>query len=536
MGNRVRLKRGVAHGLAFAAVTIILRLAYAGLPFDAHDEGYYAVVARETVRGSRLYADLWYLRPPLLNTVYAWCYRFSLSSGIPYDVSVRLLSGLFAAATVGVVAGVLFSKFSTRAALLGSTFAALAGASLTLQNEANAETWMMLPATLSALLVLHVALDKPSSRRSAWLMVLAGILTGLAAAFKQVALVNLALPTVAWLVCDRARVRRWVVLSAAFVSGTLCVWVGLLVRLAMIDDLRAFLYFAWFRGAMYVRHSRAEFEPLRLLLGNLTGLGFAFTITAALALALFGGVLARPGAPTRARKTALFAFGWLALSIVGVSASGRFYLHYFIQATLPLALLLSASADEFVATDEGRQVSSATVAAILIVGLLPPVISQVIDVRTIGSKTAKRGVYKDLGARLPQDTAPGSSLLVWGTCASVKAYCTLPSATRLPVVYDDYGWSPQSSGRLLGEEFPGTGEVVLADMRRSEPDTLVLTAPLRSRSPSGSSSGRGPIDGGGLEATLSATVARRYKVVERGRGYTVLRRKRPPLPETGADR
>ena len=108
----------------------------------------------------------------------------------------------------------------------------------------------------------------------------------------------------------------------------------------------------------------------------------------------------------------------------------------------------------------------------------------------------------------------------------MKAYCPLPSATRLPVVYDDYSWSPQAPVNLLGKVFPGTGDAVLADMRRSAPDTLVLTAPLGPGASNAPGSRYGPDDGGRLQATLRSTATKDYEVVERGADYAVLRRRR----------
>ena len=272
--RKMRLKSGIAPGLAFAATTIALRLTFLGLPFDAHDEGYYAAVAKETVRGSRLYADLWYMRPPLLNSVYAGSYRFSLGTGVPYDLSVRLLAGLFAAITVGIVASVLFAEFSPRAAFLGSTFAALAGASLTLQNEANSETWMMLPYTLSALLLLHVALREPPLRRGGMdpgpgrgshrdrRSIQAGRARESGAT--RSGLDGVRSPSRSSLAGVHRRLHR----------RELCVvWAGILAGLVMTDDLRAFLYFAWFRNAVYVKYSHAELEPMLLLLQEPDGTG-----------------------------------------------------------------------------------------------------------------------------------------------------------------------------------------------------------------------------------------------------------------------
>ena len=517
----MRLKRPNIWALGFATATLLLRLPFLGLPFDPFDEGYYAAVAQATVRGSRLFADLWYVRPPLLNLAYAWGYRFSLGTGVPYDVSVRLLASLFAAATVGVLARMLFAHFSPRPAVLGSAFATLWAASLALQYEANAETWMMLPYTLSAVLVLYVALREPPRRRAVWTIVLAGALTGVAAAFKQVALVNLALPVLAWVALDPRHLRRWLGQTAAFIAGTLGVWAAILLGLAATDDVRAFLYYAWFRNIAYIRDSHGGVDSLRVLVASLEGPLVTFSLAALVVLALLGIALTRADAAPRDKRIALFALGWLCLSAIGVAASGRFYQHYFIQATAPLALLFSASAGPILQTGERTRRSAVAFALVATLGLASPAFSLAADVHGLGSLTARRQVYKDLGERqLPRLTSPGGSVLIWGIGVSVKAYCPLPSASRLPVVCYDYGWSPTDRGSLLGEDFPSTADVVIPELRRAPPDTVVLTVPLI---PPNASSPHN--DGIRLTAAVYSLVAEHYDVVARGAGYVVFKRR-----------
>jgi hypothetical protein len=75
-------------------------------------------------------------------------------------------------------------------------------------------------------------------------------------------------------------------------------------------------------------------------------------------------------------------------------------------------------------------------------------------------------------------------------------------------------------GSLLGEQFPSSADVVLPELRRNPPDTIVLTVPLRLLKPSGPSN-----DGIRLTNALYALVAEHYVVVERGAGYVVLTRK-----------
>ena len=84
----------------------------------------------------------------------------------------------------------------------------------------------------------------------------------------------------------------------------------------------------------------------------------------------------------------------------------------------------------------------------------------------------------------------------------------------------DYGWTPTDRGRLLGEEFPSTADVVLAELDRREPDTVVLTVPLNAPDASGPHN-----DGVRLTLTLYSLLAEHYTVVDRGAGYVVLTRR-----------
>ena len=521
-GLGMRRTRPTGWALGFAALTLLLRLPFLRLPFDPTDEGYYAAVAQSSVRGSRLYADLWYVRPPFLNVVYAWSYRFSLGTAMPYDDAVRVFSAVFVAATVGVLAWVLFSELAPRAAILGAAMAALLAASLSLQNEANAETWMLLPYAASALLVLHVALHDPPNRRALWALALAGALTGVAAGFKQVALVNLALPIVTCAVFDRRHIRRWIGRTCAFIAGTAAVWAGILIGLGFLDDVRAFLYYAWFRNMVYVRASRAGSYSIRAAFATLTGPLAAFSLSLVVVLALFAFSLSRNRAWTRSPRIGVFSLAWLGVSAIGVAASGRFYPHYFVQTTIPLALLLAASVDTVFAADARARTSTTSFALIAVLTLLCPTLSYVADLRDANSIAAQRQLYKDLAQReLPRLTPPGGSFLVWGISVSVNAYTPLQAASRLPVVAYDYGWTPTDRGRLLGEEFPSTADVVLAELRQREPDTVLLTVPLNASDASIPHN-----DGVRLTSALYALLAEHYTVVERGTGYVVLTHRR----------
>jgi len=523
--TEARPRRGALQALGFAIVTFLLRVPFLSLPFGQQDEGYYAAIARAVAEGRGLYADLGYVRPPGLNVPYALAWKVSEAIGVRYDLTVRVFAALVAAAAVGLLAAYLFRRFDTLAATFGSTLAALLSASLTLQNEANSETWLMLPYVASALLVLW-AMDRampPGRWRAA--MLIAGALTGVAALFKEVALVNLAVPLLAaFTLLDERRVRRGLVATAFFAGGVLIVEAGVLTGLAATGQARDFLYHTWFTRLFYVADTHMRVSVADILVRQLRLLRVVFVAPLVATLATAIAAVAGSGVErSRERRMVLFALGWLVVSAVGVAASGRFYQHYFIQATIPLALLLSASLAAF-ARPVGHAGLRWAVVIAATVGCALPAYAWVADTGTISRLSDSRGVWRELAERADAVTPAGGTLFVWGDLVSVRAYSHVPAATDVVWVY--YGFGRPGGEVALGRWFPSVGDRLLTDLKARPPDTIVLTAQLGEWLPGVRVSPLQPADDLRVEDALLETIAEDFRLVERDSQYAVFTRVR----------
>jgi 4-amino-4-deoxy-L-arabinose transferase-like glycosyltransferase len=511
--------------LGFALATFLLRMPFVRLPFGQQDEGYYAAVARATLEGRRLYADLGYVRPPGMNAAYAAAFRLSEALGTPYDLTLRLLASLVAAATVGVLAAYLFRRFTVLPAVIGSALAALTGASLALQNEANSETWMMLPYAASAVLVLW-AMERvapPGSWRAA--MVAAGALTGVAALFKEVALVNLAVPLLAALVLlAERRVRRALEATALFAAGVLVVQAGTLLAMATTGQVLDLLYYTWFTRLSYVAETHARASALDMLL--LHGSPIRAALVAPLAAALIAALVAFVGRPTKRSaecRLVLLAAGWLVVSFVGVAASGRFYEHYFIQATIPVALLLAAALAA-IARPGARVALTWAAAAVAIAGCAFPTYSWVTDLSRVPDLSAMRGAWRDLAERADAVTPEGGTMFVWGDFASVRAYSDVTHSAD--EVWVNYPFGEPGGRVALGKRFPSIGDRLLVGLEAGTPDTIVVTAQLGPYLPGRRVSALAPADDLRVERVLLEMIEADFEEAERSEQYVVFVRKR----------
>src|SRR6266850_7109315 len=221
--------------LTAALILIVAGLRVPLLPIPLErDEGEYAYIAWRLGHNELPYRDWVDQKPPGVFYVY----RFALS--LPFDSvrAIHFVGLLFSAASVCALF-FLGSQFMDRLwAWLGAAlFALLSSDPLVQGTAANTELFMLCPLIFSQIMFLAAA---AKNQRNVLLMVLAGVLTGIACMFKQVAIVNWFLLAALYPIFA-GREKRWrravsfVVWSAA---GLLTV-VGLVV-----------LYFWWY-GALH---------------------------------------------------------------------------------------------------------------------------------------------------------------------------------------------------------------------------------------------------------------------------------------------
>jgi len=318
-------------------VTAVVRIPLLPIPFE-RDEGEYAYIAWRLDYGELPYRDWFDQKPPGVF----WVYRLALMlPGNPVS-TVHFMGLLFSAAS-GCALFFLARKYLNplKSTLTAMLFVILAADPLLDGTAANTEMFMLLPLILSQ--CVFFAMTSGSVPRLS-LMFLCGALTGMAAAFKQVAGVNgLFLLAVYPLFCAAgSRWRSTLIFGACSATGAMVVWGLIFLYFALHHGSQSLLENVFFHNLEYI-HSLPL--PVRIhfclqTLETLAGSQLLIWILSAAGLwALFR---------TGVNRLAIFLAGAILSSAVGVSASGYFFPHYFQQwlPWLAIVAVLGATALE----------------------------------------------------------------------------------------------------------------------------------------------------------------------------------------------
>ncbi len=171
----------IACALTVGAL-VVLRLPSLTEPRWYGDEGIFAAVAQKMRAGRSLYSEAWDNKPPLIFVTYAATQAmFGNGVGVLHAVTTA-----FVVATHVVVIALAWALAGPRrAAVAGALFALALGSPIIEGNLAMTETFMILPTSLAMLAILggHRAGHKAATPYE----IAAGVLFGVAAAYKQVA-------------------------------------------------------------------------------------------------------------------------------------------------------------------------------------------------------------------------------------------------------------------------------------------------------------------------------------------------------------
>ncbi len=314
-------------------------------PHPIDDERIYSVVATEMVHGGLPYEAAIERKPPLLFWVYATIFEVVG----PYNWhGLHVAAILWTLAIVAAVFWVARILFDERAAFAGAFLIVLFHSWGHWKNLAfNGEMLMNLP------IVLGVAIAVRRTRSVLrWDLLGAGALLCLAFLLKQPAAIA-AVPVGIYLLLPGYRDRRGLRRVHSVLHGSLLTagFFGTLAMVALWLSHHGILQEAyyWAIGDHDVPHGLLDPVFWSRGAGNA-----ALFISACAPLVLLAAVSLRDGL----KKDSAFWIGnraeWillmllLAASIVGVSASGRFYPHYFIQLVPPLAILAAPAGARFV--------------------------------------------------------------------------------------------------------------------------------------------------------------------------------------------
>jgi 4-amino-4-deoxy-L-arabinose transferase-like glycosyltransferase len=425
----------MAGGLVL--LVLALRMPLLAIPFE-RDEGEYAYIGWRLQHNELPYRDWFDQKPPAIF----WVYRLALSLPLEPVRAVHFVGLVFAAAA-SCALFFLGLRFMSRfwAWLAAALFAVLAADPLIQGTAANTELFMLLPLILSQVALLRAV---SNSKRTLLFMILAGAMTGVAITFKQVAAVNWLFLVGLYpvLVAGKERWRgalRFVVWSAA---GVIAVLGFVALYFWLRHGLQDLIYNVFTHNLEYVGTVRGS-SRFRLLKDTLALLARTQTIVwIASAVGLVSLII------TNRAKWCLFLVGWIVTSLIGVSASGYFFPHYFQQLLPPLALAAAAGGERL----DGLQLLKTfpswsrrvVLSAILVV--LPATFSYPF-LFTYTPTEAVRKIYPreffaempELGRRIASVTPPEGRVFIFGAEPELLFYARRISATRYIFLFPLYG-------------------------------------------------------------------------------------------------
>lgn len=316
----------MAVALVIGLFVIALRMPLMDLPLE-RDEGGYAFVAWRMLHGEMPYTDFFTQKPPGIFIAYHAALRLGGDSVVSFRAAAAVFAALSSVALFFLVRALLgFGAAVVSAVLLGF----LSADPIIQGSIANTEVFM-LPGLIAATAVFLKVVA--ASRAPAGASLAVGVLLGVAAAFKQVAAVNAVFFALVLLFAAGSsaggRARRlvcflgWATLGGLLVWGPIVLWLlweGALAEAVdgiLLHNLEYAQALPWSVQLEAISHYTRPLFPSQ---------GPAWLLAA-------GGLAAL--AARKDRFPALFLGGWAVANAVGVSASGRYFPHYF-QQLLPV--------------------------------------------------------------------------------------------------------------------------------------------------------------------------------------------------------
>jgi 4-amino-4-deoxy-L-arabinose transferase-like glycosyltransferase len=471
--------------LAAVAAVFLLRLPNVVQPMGP-DQGVYATIGWALQRGLDLYRDLFEQKPPAIYLTYLSGFlvfgnRTSSIFWIDY-----LAAGALVLAIFGVGRGLVSVRFGALAAALVAigTFPAARHGYGGFLERAVTESFIIPLAALAAWCTV-TAFRRGGDR---W-AVTAGLLIGMAAVYKQTALIYWPAFTFwLWAVTDTRRAARFGLLAAA----------GVVIPPALA------LAWLWSRGVlgeMWV--AIVEFNLAYLALGD-HGLGYTLNryaqevfrrmkgdeIWAIGTLAAAVAVLSWRRRDTAPGRLAMLGVIWLGAAMIATIANGpRLFTTYFMPSLVPLSLLAAWLFHETLGSADRRRIAAGVLVLAIAGGMMVrgnsvrrAADATLWDARHLVGQTDRQEYLERFRSRATQafnaatndrlaeyvhaHTEPHERVFVFGMTAG-----TYFSAERLPASRFLWAYAPVSE-MLPGPEF--TVDTLAAELARTAPRYIIL--------------------------------------------------------------
>jgi uncharacterized membrane protein YozB (DUF420 family) len=289
-----------------------------------NDEGVYATIGRALLAGEDLYRQVWENKPPGIYLLFAavqW-----IVGGAHLLAAIRAVAALSSIITLVALYALVTPRAGRATARLAVALAGM-GLDLPLLDglQANAEIFLIAGTTTGMALLWPGRDRRPPAQVT---VLVAGMAFGLAILFKLVAGADL---LAALAILRSRRLERPWRASITLLAGAALPLVAVVLWLAARGLLGDTVYATVGYNRGYVATGQTLHAPMVTVLSVLVPVAL-----------LAGGVVLHRQARRRQRPAGgAAACWWLALAIVGALASGRSYLHYYLEAIPPLAICLS---------------------------------------------------------------------------------------------------------------------------------------------------------------------------------------------------
>ena len=454
-------------------LVVILRLPTLLPSLYNSDEGYYGIIANDTLDGGTFYQTAVDTKPPGIYYIYVAVFKLAGKNNL---FAVHVLAILVVAATALVVRRIGARVGDDWAgAWSGIGYAVFLhayrpGDTLTVNTEIFASFFL----ALSVLAFLQGEIKVGWS----W-MFLSGVLVGLATLFRQPSAVTLGALLVslayAWLIGRYQSLGgRVLVAGSSVVTGFVAVIAGLAWFYWWQGNLHDAYLWAW---AFAVRYVEAE-TTIPYVLKRLVTLHLVVMLCWSL-LWYFGIRQVIQTLRSFRRRTAVptdqvLLISWLILNYLAIFIGWRFPGHYHLPVLLPLSILAGQAFSGFV-TEQRRSPRPRWrwIRAGIIGAAGLPAIGFLVGAFVVRKQTLN---FLPIVQQIVKETRPNDRIFVWGSCPQLYSFSDRRMATRFVScthLVGAYASRPREETDKGKSLIPGTWEMFQADWEAHPPELII---------------------------------------------------------------
>ena len=454
------------------ALVIILRLPTLLPSLYNSDEGYYGIIANDTLDGGTFYRTAVDTKPPGIYYIYVAVFKVAGKNNL---LAVHVLAILVVAGTALVVRRIGARVGDDWAgAWSGIGYAVFLhayrpGDTLTVNTEIFA----------SFFLALSVLAFLQGERKAGggW-MFFSGALVGVATLFRQPSAVTLGALLVslayAWLIRRYQSLGRVLAAGSSVVTGFVVVIAGLAWCYWWQGNLHDAYLWAW---AFAVRYVEAE-TTIPYVLKRLVTLHLVVMLCWGL-LWYFGIRQVIQTLRSFRRRTAVptdqvLLISWLILSYLAIFIGWRFPGHYHLPVLLPLSILAGQAFSRFVAEQRrSPQPRWRWIRAGIISAAALPAIGFLVGAFVVRTQTLN---FLPIVQHIVKETTPKDRIFVWGSCPQLYSFSGRRMATRFVScthLVGAYASRPREETDRGKSLIPGTWDMFRADWEAHPPALII---------------------------------------------------------------